>query len=193
MNPAADARAHPRVRRCVSVAAAIVALAVAGCATSTASGGPSVAAARAATRPSAAGAALEREVVELVNRHRGARGLPALRVDERIGRQARSHSVAMAAGAVPPGHAGFDDRSDTLRRLMSCRRSAENVAFNRGYRNAASEAMRGWLGSPGHRTNIEGPYDATGVGVASNARGEVYFTQIFVGACASPTRAPSNR
>jgi uncharacterized protein YkwD len=34
---------------------------------------------------------------------------------------------------------------------------------------------------PGHRKNIEGPYEVTGIGVARNAQGEVYFTQIFVG------------
>jgi uncharacterized protein YkwD len=64
---------------------------------------------------------------------------------------------------------------------MSCRHTAENVAVNQGYRNPASEAVRGWLASRGHRENIEGPYQSTGVGVASDAAGNVYFTQIFVG------------
>jgi uncharacterized protein YkwD len=55
------------------------------------------------------------------------------------------------------------------------------VAFNQGHRDPAAVAVQGWLESPGHRENIEGPYELTGVGVASNAKGEVYFTQIFVG------------
>jgi uncharacterized protein YkwD len=64
---------------------------------------------------------------------------------------------------------------------MTTRRSAENVAFNQGHRDPAADAVRGWLASRGHRENIEGPYELTGVGVVSNAKGEFYFTQIFVG------------
>ena len=60
-------------------------------------------------------------------------------------------------------------------------RVGENVAFNRGHRDPAAEAARGWLASRKHRENIEGPYQLTGVGVATNAAGEVYFTQIFIG------------
>jgi uncharacterized protein YkwD len=116
-----------------------------------------------------------------VNRHRRARGRPALGSDARIAEQARLHSAAMAAGRTPLGHRGFDDRVAALHRVMTCRRTAENVAFNQGHRDPAAEAVRGWLGSRGHRENIEGPYELTGVGVASNAAGEVFFTQIFVG------------
>lgn len=126
-------------------------------------------------------ATLEREAFELVNRHRRARGLPPLVLDPRISREARRHSEAMAAHATPVGHDGFDDRVAALRRDMSFRRSAENVALNRGYRQPATMALRGWLDSPGHRRNIEGSYAVTGVGVAATREGEIYFTQIFVG------------
>ena len=118
---------------------------------------------------------------ELVNRHRRARNLAALTLDPRISREARLHSVAMAAGTTPFGHEGFDERVKALRLAMPCRRTAENVASSQGYHDAAVEAVRGWLGSAGHRENIEGPYDRTGVGVARSATGEVFFTQIFVG------------
>lgn len=107
--------------------------------------------------------------------------MPSLALDPRITRQARLHSAAMAAGRTPLGHEGFADRVDTLSRVMSCRRTAENVAFNQGHRDPAVEAVHGWLASRGHRGNIEGPYELTGIGVVSNAAGEVYFTQIFVG------------
>jgi uncharacterized protein YkwD len=132
-------------------------------------------------RPGAESTALEQVVFRLVNHHRRALGLPPLAQDSRITRQARLHSAAMAAGTTPLGHAGFDDRVATLRRVMAFRRSAENVAFNQGHRDPSAEAVRGWLASRGHRENIEGPYELTGVGVVSNAKGEVYFTQIFVG------------
>jgi uncharacterized protein YkwD len=159
------------------------ALALAGCASSNAAGKPQAprTGADAVAHPSRGTAALEREVYELVNRHRKARGLAPLALDARVGEQARRHSVAMATGKTPAGHKGFDDRVRVLARTMSCRRSAENVGFNQGYDEPAAAVVRGWLASHGHRENIEGPYDLTGVGVARNAAGEVYFTQMFIG------------
>ena len=94
---------------------------------------------------------------------------------------ARRHSAAMAAHARGVGHEGFDDRVLILRRALATRRTGENVALNRGYRDPAAEALRGWIASAGHRRNLEGPYEATGIGVARNPDGELYFTQLFVG------------
>jgi len=128
-----------------------------------------------------ANAALERAAYELVNRHRRARGLAPLALDPRISHEARLHSLAMADGRTPFGHDGFADRVNAVSHVMTCRRSAENVASNKGHRDPASEAVRGWLASRAHRENIEGPYALTGIGVARNAVGEVFFTQIFVG------------
>ena len=128
-----------------------------------------------------ADAALERAVYELVNRHRRARALAPLALDPRISQEARGHSLAMADGTTPFGHDGFSDRVKALSHVMTCRRTAENVASNRGHRDPASEAVHGWLESRAHRENIEGPYGLTGIGVARNAAGEVFFTQIFVG------------
>ena len=132
-------------------------------------------------RPAHPSAALEQKVVELVTRHRRARGLAPFAPDARVAQQARLHSEAMAAGRTPFGHDGFPDRVAALRRVMDVRRSAENVAFNQGARAPATEAVQGWLASRGHRENIEGRYTLTGVGMASSAKGEVYLTQIFVG------------
>jgi uncharacterized protein YkwD len=136
--------------------------------------------ARGASRAGPSNAALEREVYDLVNRHRRARRLGPLMLDARISEQARGHSVDMATGRARFGHQGFEDRARALGRVMPVRRSAENVAVNQGYAAPASQAFEAWLASPGHRTNIEGTYDATGIGVARTRSGEIYFTQIFV-------------
>jgi uncharacterized protein YkwD len=133
------------------------------------------------TRWDAAEAGLARNILDLVNRHRTARGLPALTADPRIGREAQRHSAAMAAGSTPLGHAGFPDRIAALRRVMSCGSSAENVASSLGYDEPAPEIVRGWLASRGHRANIEGRYERTGIGVTRSATGKLYVTQIFVG------------
>jgi uncharacterized protein YkwD len=133
-------------------------------------------------RTAASDATLERSIYSLVNRYRSQRGLRLLVLDPEISRVARRHSAAMAAHARDVGHEGFDDRVLILRRALTTRRTAENVALNRGYRDPAAEAVRGWIASPGHRQNMDGPYyEATGIGVARNADGELYFTQIFVG------------
>jgi len=129
----------------------------------------------------ASDAALERSIYSLVNRYRAQRGLRLLVLDPEISRVARRHSVAMAAHARAVGHEGFDDRVLILRRALATRRTAENVALNRGYPDPAGEAVRGWIASAGHRQNMDGPYAATGIGVARNANGELYFTQLFVG------------
>jgi uncharacterized protein YkwD len=126
-------------------------------------------------------ATLERSIYTLVNQYRSQHGLRLLVLDPEISRVARRHSVAMAAHARGVGHEGFDDRVLILRRALSTRRTGENVALNRGYRDPAAEALRGWIASAGHRRNMEGPYEATGIGVARNADGELYFTQVFVG------------
>jgi len=139
-------------------------------------------------RPSASTNTLEREAHELVNQHRTARGLSALMIDARISRQARLHSVAMATGATSFGHDGFEHRVHVLTEVLPCQQSAENVGFNAGYDDPAAVVVRDWLGSRGHRENIEGPYELTGVGAARNAAGEVYFTQMFVGRCAGRGR-----
>lgn len=164
------------------VVLAMVALALAGCAGSIAAADAPPGRAGAPRAPSRTSVAtLERQVFDLVNRHRAARRLPALELDARIGKEARRHSAAMAAGTRSVGHGGFDDRVAALKRVMWFRRSAENVAFNQGYRDAAAQAVRGWLASRGHRENIEGRYVATGIGVARSPDGGLSFTQIFVG------------
>ena len=129
--------------------------------------------------PPSAATTFERQVFDLVNRHRASHGLRPLVLDPRITREARRHSAAMADGSVPPGHGGFDDRFASLRRTIGCRQLAENVAMNEDPWYPASEAFQDWLDSPRHRTNIEGRYHSTGIGVATNDSGQVYFTQLF--------------
>jgi uncharacterized protein YkwD len=131
--------------------------------------------------PRGPNATIEQQIFDLVNRHRVARGLAPLALDRRIGEEARRHSAAMARGATPLGHRGFRDRIDVLRAVLLIGRSGENVGVNHGYPHPAAQVVRGWLESRGHRVNIEGAYELTGVGVATNGKDEIFFTQIFVG------------
>jgi uncharacterized protein YkwD len=44
----------------------------------------------------------------------------------------------------------------------------------------AREVVDNWLKSPMHKKNIEGAFNLTGIGVAADKKGTLYFTQIFV-------------
>ncbi|MGH1397085.1 MAG: CAP domain-containing protein [Trichormus sp.] len=122
--------------------------------------------------------ALERSVFEQINRYRSARNLPKLTLNANITRQARIHSQNMARGKAPFSHHGFEERVYAI--PLRYKSAAENLAFNRGYSDPANQAVIGWLESPGHLKNIQGNYNLTGIGVASNQKGEVYLTQIFL-------------
>ncbi|MEH1777966.1 CAP domain-containing protein [Nostoc sp.] len=123
-------------------------------------------------------AALEQSIFNQINSYRVSQGLPALTRNAAIDNQVRIHSQNMANGTVTFGHTGFSQRVIAIG--ISYRAASENVAFNQGYSDPAKIAVQGWLESPGHLANIRGNYDWTGIGVASNSGGEIYFTQIFL-------------
>jgi uncharacterized protein YkwD len=128
----------------------------------------------------AAFADLEQAVHEQVNAYRAEQGLPPLTLDERISQQSRLHSEAMASGQAPFSHDGFEQRVQTIARSLPYRTAAENVAYNQGFSDPVAQAVAGWIDSPGHRVNMEGNFDLTGIGVARNDAGEYYFTQVFI-------------
>ncbi|MEO1378325.1 MAG: CAP domain-containing protein [Cyanobacteria bacterium J06635_10] len=121
---------------------------------------------------------LERSIFDKINQYRAHRGLPKLKLDSRISKQARIHSRNMAKHQVPFSHNGFAKRVDTI--SIRYKSASENVAFNSGYDDPVAEAIKGWIESPGHLKNIKGKYNFTGVGVAVNSEGEYFLTQIFI-------------
>jgi uncharacterized protein YkwD len=131
--------------------------------------------------PTASAEALESRTYKLVNEHRRVMGLSPLAYDARIAAVARRHSKDMAGGRVPAGHDGFEARQRNLSKMIPLRGIAENIGMN-DYppSRTVRAAVSGWLGSRGHRENIEGRYDLTGVGIVRDAQGAYYYTQIFV-------------
>ncbi len=125
-------------------------------------------------------AAMEQSVHQQINQYRKSRNLPPLTLNAQITEQARLHSADMASGRVPFSHNGFEGRVRAIAQSIAYRSAAENVAYNQGYSNPGEQAVEGWLKSTGHRQNIEGNYDLTGIGITKNAKGEYYFTQIFI-------------
>lgn len=120
---------------------------------------------------------LEDDILELINKHRKSKGLPALQLNFTITAEARKHTMAMATNRTEFGHGGFSIRNKIITtKVPGVSAVAENVAYGS---NTAKEAVAGWLKSPGHKRNIEGDYRLTGIGVARDQHARLYFTQIF--------------
>lgn len=124
--------------------------------------------------------ALEISAFQQVNQYRLSKGLAPLRLDPRISNVARKHTQAMAGKKATFSHDGFEQRAKTLKSLIPLSAVGENLAYIKGYSDVVSIAVKGWINSPGHRKNMEGKYNLTGMGVAKNAQGEYYFSQLFV-------------
>ncbi|MGH2412459.1 MAG: CAP domain-containing protein, partial [Microcystaceae cyanobacterium] len=124
--------------------------------------------------------ALEQNAYQQVNKYRLSRNLPPLQLDARISYEARLHSQKMAKKITPFSHQGFEKRVKAIGEMIAYQAAAENVAFNQGYTDPVTVAVQGWIKSPDHLKNMEGNFNLTGVGIAKNASGEYYFTQIFI-------------
>jgi uncharacterized protein YkwD len=117
------------------------------------------------------------DILTYVNEDRAQHGLPALKLNEVESSIASKHSRDMASGKVPFGHSGLNARAKAIRKALGQISSVgENVAS--GPMNAR-EVVDGWLNSPGHKRNIEGNFTLTGIGYASDGKGNIFFTQIF--------------
>jgi uncharacterized protein YkwD len=46
---------------------------------------------------------------------------------------------------------------------------------------SGKEVVKQWKGSPGHRRNMLGKYKYIGIGIATDRRGHIYYTQVFAG------------
>lgn len=123
---------------------------------------------------------LKQSVHQQVNEYRASKNLPPLQLDPRISEEAVKHSEAMASGEVKFSHDGSKQRFQAVGQKIPYRMIAENLAYNSGYADPGRKAVEGWIASDGHRRNMEGNFNLTGIGIARNAKGEYYFTQIFV-------------
>jgi len=113
--------------------------------------------------------------VTAVNEHRAAVGCPALEWNDDVARVAQDHSDDMVERSFfdhtnPDGDSPFDRLSDAG---ISYNGAAENIAY--GY-TTAEEVLAGWLGSDGHRANIES-CALTEHGVGLNAS---YWTHVLI-------------
>lgn len=121
-------------------------------------------------------AAMERQVLDLVNVVRYRYKLPPLSWSEQAARVARQHSLDMES------HGFFDHVSATTGLNPFERLQQAGIAYSMAGENIAAgypdaiEAHESWMNSPGHRKNVlEKGFAQLGVGVATD-----YYTQTFL-------------
>ena len=121
------------------------------------------------------------QTVDLVNAHRATLGLSQLAVGSAL----QASAVWKARHMAKYGYMAHDDPAPPVARSVAERMAAcgvtggwgENIAA--GYPSPQS-VFDGWLGSPGHRANIENPnYVSMGAGAASSATGQIYWAHTF--------------
>lgn len=122
---------------------------------------------------------LENMLVQMINDERANAGLEPLLIWEPLIQAARVHSRNMADGLIELGHEGFQDRFEDLQDYAFVSDFAENVAYSYNVKDHLKSAVRGWMHSPGHKKNIMGDYQDTAIGIAFDAKGKFYVTQLF--------------
>lgn len=123
---------------------------------------------------------IEQSLFQLVNAYRTSKGLNSLKWDETVARECRAHSQTMADDPTLFGHDGFELRIENIGRVLEVSQAGENIAFNQGYQDPAQITCDTWIDSASHRSNLEGDFDLTGVGVKKSSDDIYYFTQIFI-------------
>jgi len=117
------------------------------------------------------------QILYYVNQFRAENGKSPLAMNKDMVETAGIHSTAMAKGTVAFGHDNFDLRFKYVAaKLGGVNAFAENVAM--GVLDAR-QVVEGWIHSPGHRKNMLGDYNLTGIATATASNGTIYFTQIF--------------
>ncbi|WP_392536531.1 CAP domain-containing protein [Legionella sp. 227] len=144
-----------------------------------------------AAKPVENDTAIQNAVLFYINQYRQQHGLSKLTMDNKIVIQAKQHSQDMANHRMPFGHQDFGKRIAKLRsQIKNTGGGAENVAYN--YKTAQIVVSQ-WVRSPGHRKNIMGNYNITGIGVARDKQGKLYYTQIFLQTSKNPPQSHAAR
>jgi uncharacterized protein YkwD len=119
------------------------------------------------------------DVLSYTNKFRKSYGLKSLVMREDLNAIARKHSENMAGGRIGFGHSGFDRRyRQVCKQVSGVYQVAENVAYGA---RSGKEVVKQWKDSPGHRRNMLGKYKYIGIGIATDRRGHIYYTQVFAG------------
>ena len=125
--------------------------------------------------------AYRKEVVRLVNIERAKYGISPLKENTSVDNIATKKCEDMVKNNY------FDHRSPTYGSPFDMMRqfgvkfstAGENIAMGQ---TSPQEVVNAWMNSQGHRKNIlNGNFTQIGIGVAKNSRGQLYWSQMFIG------------
>ncbi|MGE6488737.1 CAP domain-containing protein [Paenisporosarcina sp. NPDC076898] len=120
---------------------------------------------------------IEQQVLTLTNQERAKAGLKALATDAALMDSARAKSADMSKNnyfshTSPTMGSPFDQMKA---KGIQYKAAAENIAMGQ---KSASEVVKGWMESPGHRANImNGNFTHIGIGYVAQGN---YWTQQFI-------------
>lgn len=122
----------------------------------------------------------EKEVFDLINKHRTNNGLTALKNDSEVQRVARIKAQDMVDNNyfshTSPTYGSPFDMLKSFK--ISYKTAGENIAAN----SSNSNAVTAWMNSSGHKANIlNSSFNYTGIGVVSSPKYGKMYVQIFVG------------
>jgi len=122
-------------------------------------------------------AKIAQEVFYQTNKFRKSERRNELIMRNDLNKIAQKHSADMASGRVPFGHDGFYQRDAMAKKhLKQLSSFAENVAVGP---TSGKQVVNMWKNSAGHRKNLLGRFKYTGIGIAKDRNGRIYYTQIF--------------
>lgn len=122
----------------------------------------------------------EKEAFIAVNDHRKSIGKPAFVPNQIVTEVCRHHATMMAKGQAPFNHDGVGERiAEIEMEIGSTSTWGENIQYNQHASAPGKDALKWWLTSPPHRSNIEGDYNIAGMGAFQHG-GRTYFCQIFI-------------
>jgi uncharacterized protein YkwD len=121
----------------------------------------------------------EKTILDLTNKAREEKSLPPLTVNPLLTKAARAHSANMAKQEKMDHVLDGKNPGDRVKEAgYKFSWAGENIAV--GENVTVRQVFDGWMNSEHHRDNILKPeYREIGIGIAHNAKGEVYYTQVF--------------
>ncbi len=118
----------------------------------------------------------ELNLLDIVNNYRDSIGLNKLDEIQHISYECHEHNIYMIDNNVF-NHDYFQSRCDNIILVLDATHVGENIAYNY---QANQSALDAWLGSDGHKENIEGDWTNFGVSITEGANNRRYITMIFV-------------
>jgi uncharacterized protein YkwD len=118
----------------------------------------------------------ELELLNNINVYRNSIGLNTLQTNQHISYLCQEHNLYMIDNDVI-NHDYFQYRVNNLQETLDAERVGENIAYNYSTPNSTLNA---WLGSPGHKENIEGDYTDFGLSITIGTNQRKYITLILI-------------